>query len=235
MNEKDLQHLLSLSVLSLIGPRWDIEYLSGCGLYKKGSSETCDLVLNMGHTTEGFGPYENILKTFLQGLGIVDQETYTDRLKELIGGTVFSLHMDQMLQLGRGMNQQQRNQLGSIHIGTHPYARDLFNEVMSYEFHWPAEGLKAYDIANAVMLLRVGISLGYLDETQQSAYLEWLFMEVESLFMTYKAFGEAAVIGRNIHLKHLDIIGVETSLLDNEWILSMAYHSLWSPLKLVDV
>ena len=227
MTENQKQWLLSLSAMSLLGPKCDLDGLTGKGYYKKKDASKGLLDQHLDLSKAPYKQYNRQVQDYLAIFEISDQASFDHRLEELMNGSSFSKDMDRLMQLGRTMDIDQRCQKRTLYVDGHPYSFGLFREVMTYEFHWPREGLGAYDTANAIMLLRLGKSLGYLTEERQEDYLSWLFMEADSVFGNYKKFGNDAVIARNVHLTHLKILGMKTESFEIPNVYAMAYYGIW--------
>lgn len=216
--------LLSLSVLSLLGPKPDIDRLTAQGFYKKPSSggrlfskdlDTKDQI-NQG-----------LIQGYLEDMGITDREKFYQVLDAAISGSEFGHNIERLMQLGKTMNVVDREKKQSFIMNGHPYLYETFEEVMTYEFHWPKEGFFAYDLANAIMLVRLGLGLEYMDEDLQSDYLERLQPLAKKVFESYKTFGCDAAIGRSIHCKYLQQVGAGKMTTHEKEVLAMAYYSLW--------
>ncbi len=216
--------LLSLSSMSLLGPKLDIDGLLIKGFYKKPSGGQELFVKDLIASDQ---VDEELLQCFLEGLGITDREKFYDVLDRTISGSDFAKNIERLMQLGRTMNAVDREKRQTFVINGHPYLYETFEEVMSYEFHWPKEGLFAYDLTNALMLVRIGMGLGYMDEELQSIYLERLEPLAQKVFENYKSFGRDAAVGRQIHSKYLLQIGSGKMTSVQTDVLSMAYYSLW--------
>ncbi len=216
--------LLSLSAMSLLGPKLDIDGLASKGFYKKprGGQELFAKDLIAGNQVD-----EELLQCFLEGLGVADREQFYDVLDRSISRSEFAKNIERLMQLGRTMNAVDREKRQTFIINGHPYLYEIFEEVMSYEFHWPKEGFLAYDLANAVMLVRVGIGLGYMDEELQSGYLERLAPLAQKVFEDYRSFGRDAAVGRQIHSNYLLQTGAGKMTSVQTDVLGMAYYSLW--------
>lgn len=168
-----------------------------------------------------------LIQEFLDTLAITDREKFYQVLDGCISGSEFARNIERLMQLGRTMNEVDREKRQSFVINGHPYLYETFEEVMTYEFHWPKEGFYAYDLSNALMLVRLGIGLDYMDEEVQTTYLERLEPLAQKVFEDYKTFGCDAAVGRRIHCKYLQQIGAGKMTNQQTEVLAMAYYSLW--------
>lgn len=227
MTEQENQWILSLSLVSLMGPRCDVDLLMLKGFYKKGQQLDDLLERNIYLERDTFSAYKDGAHMFLEALGVTDARSFEKKMDQLIDGSEFATNMERMLQFGRMMDEESRHQKRTIIVNDHPYLYELFETLMSFEFHWPANGLKAYELANAVMLLRLGVDLEYIDTARQGYYFEDIHLRVEKIFIDYKTYGQEAVIGGIIHSKYLEMIS--NGKIDVKWdeVLSIAYYSIW--------
>lgn len=233
MNNKFLQWLLSLSLLSLLGPKVDIDFLTSRGFYGK-SKEKPDLLLNISIEEGVFLKYKGEIQSFLNVMNVSDKESYKNKLDELVHGSLFTKNMDKMMMLGKMMTPVEREEMTTISVNKHPYNKSFFEQVLLYEFRWPKEGLCAYDLANTVMLLRLGIELGYIIEEDQYEYLNLLKDKYYDQFSTYKSFGRDVMIGRNLHVIHLKNIRSVDVIQDQQELLSIAYYGMWQYLETIE-
>jgi hypothetical protein len=135
--------------------------------------------------------------------------------------------MEALMQIGKTMSHDDRLDYKTLLINGHPYLKASFDEVMKYEFHWPKEGLLAFNISNVIMLLRLGTSEGYLDEGLQMEWLEKVHTILQASYTNYKDFGRDALIGRELYLHYIHKIKGKQSCFQNKMILSLAYYGLW--------
>ena len=230
MNKKLLQWLLSLSLLSLLGPKCDIDFLSSKGFFKK-NSEIPELLLNISYNESVFVKYKTEIQSFLDLMNVSDKDSFKIKMEELVQGTLFSKNMDKMMLLGKMMTKEERENRDAIIVNKHHYNKAFFNEVLLYEFRWPKEGLYAYDLANGVMLLRLGVELGYIIEEDQYDYLNTFKDKYYDQFTSYEGFGRDVMIGRNLHISHLKSIRSAKVIEDQEQLLSIAYYGMWQYLE----
>lgn len=218
--EQDRQWLLSLSLPSLLGPRGDVERLEEEGFYKNSHQKT--LVLSPVCTT---GTEDTA--AFLKALGATDKEGCMAKLKALSDHRGFSEDTQKLLQLGRTFSLPMRELPKAYMINGHPFLYDYLKRVMAYEFHWPKVGLKAFDIANYMMLVRVAKGKGWLKDEDYEACLTEIFPKAKAVFEGYKQFGEEATLGRKLFCDYLELIGEGNALTAQKAVLPIAYHSVW--------
>lgn len=232
MDRTKLQWLLSLSLLSLLGPKSDVDKLVQSGFYKKPGQGKPELTLNISIDDPIYNKYETEIHSFLDKMNVSDKESYHLKVKELISGSLFNKNLDKMMTLGQLMPYSQRDNQKTMVVNKHPYSKQFFDKVMLYEFRWPLNGLYAYDIANVMMLLRLGVEQGFLIEEDQIVYLEQVLTKFLGKFIDYKIFGEECSIGRELHvyrLKHTRSVQVVE---DQEQLLSIAYYGVWQYLSI---
>lgn len=227
LEDNILQWLLSLSSMSLLGPSCDVEDLTLKGFYKKSAGYINMLDKNILLDKQPFSKYASVIQGIFNYFNINDQESYIQKLEEMIGGQGFTKNVDQLLQLGRTMSLSERNRRRSIVINGQFYFFEMFEEVMKYEFVWPKEGLVAYDLANVILLLRLGTSAGYLTNEGQQQYFDKLHIFATNIFTSYEVFGYNANIGRKLQLKHMALIRNNLSMLDQNSAFNMSYFSIW--------
>lgn len=218
--EQDRQWLLSLSLLSLLGPRSDVKRLEEEGFYKNSHKKT--LVLPPACTA---GIEDT--SAFLRALGAMDKDGCMAKLKALSDHKGFSEDTEKLLQLGRTFSAPMRELPRAYMINGHPFLYDYFKRVMAYEFHWPKTGLKAFDIANYIMLVRVAKGKGWLRDEAYEAYLTEICPKAKAVFEGYQQFGEGAALGRRLFCDYLGLIGEGNPLTAQKDVLAIAYHSVW--------
>lgn len=192
-----MQCLLSFSNMSVLGPRYDIDELARQGFYKKCGS-IHHLEKNIPIHDLKYGAYIQELKSYLSSLEIGNRDQFMQRLDEFLEGSVFNINMNKLMQVGRMMSTTQRQSEDFFVINHHPYPRMLLDELMQYRNHWPLQGLLAFDIANGLLLLRVGIALDYLDDEIQSNYFDKFYGLLCDEYQSFHEFGIDAAIGRNM-------------------------------------
>lgn len=227
MTDNELQWLLSLSMVSLMGPRCDIDSLTDRGFYKNPAKMDEFLEQNILLDRERFSCFTEPAGKFLQALEVNSPRSFEKKMNELIDGSAFRTNMDRMIRQGRMMSLEQRRIKKAVIVNEHPYLYDLFETVMSYEFHWPEHGLQAYELANAVMLLRLGVGLEYIDKTRQGYYMDDIMLKLNKMKLSYRDFGRDAVIGGIIHSKYLELIS--NGRVKTEWddVLKIAWFGCW--------
>ncbi len=103
-----------------------------------------------------------------------------------------------------------------------------------YKFNFPKNGLMAYDMANLILLLRIGVNKAYLSEEEQLEYLEQILHKIKQAYSSFKQFGIDAAIGRNIHIKYISIIRTGEITWEQKGALSIAFYSVWNKLQLIE-
>lgn len=231
MDRDNLQWLLSLSLLSLLGPKCDIDKLVQSGFYKKGNTQKPEFSLNIDIADSIYSNHKKEIHSFLDKMNVVDKDSFHQKVRELLDGSLFSTNIDKMMTLGQLMSYADRVNITTMFVNKHPYNKDFFNHVMTYEFRWPINGLYAYDIANVMMLLRLGIEEGFLIEEDQYQYLEEVLNKFKDKFVDYKKFGEECSIGRELHVYRLKATRSVEVIEDQEQLLSIAYYGVWQYLE----
>lgn len=231
ISDKELQWLLSLSAISYAGPVADLEALTNKGFYKKGGGILNLLDKDILVHREPYIKCKPAIEGMQEDLDIHDRNSFYAALDAMVEGWDFAADMHQMMVLGRTLDGRNRDRKRSFLINGHPYLYELFKEVMKYEFHWPKQGLLAYEIANGVMLGRLGVSMGFMDEDIQQDYFDKLFEKVKDNYKGYRTFGTDAAIGRHIHIRHLEIISNTKVSTDKRHVLSKAYYGIWQYLE----
>lgn len=222
-----MEWLLSLSVVSLMGPKCDVDYLVANGFYKKNDNFQEGIERHIYLDREKYRVYVDRAHQFLEILEIKDARSFEKKMDELLDGSEFALNMETMLQLGRTMDMESRSNQGTVIVNNHPYLFELFETLMTFEFQWPKYGMRAYELANAVMLLRLGVDLDYIDRTRQGYYFEDIQLRLDKIFENYKDFGQAAIIGGVVHSKYLELISNGTNKIEWNDVLSIAYYGIW--------
>jgi len=220
MTETDIEWLVSLSLISLLGPKGDVDFLKTSGFYKK----TEGMKPELAQTYEGDA---DMIQHFLEALRIVDRDSYLAKLKELLEGSGFSANAKKLLQLGRTLGVVERELPKSYMINGHPYMYDFLEVVMQYEFHWPKEGLRPLDVANYVMLLRVGRGRAWLMGTAYKEALEAVLPLAKEVFDNYESFGKDSALGRQIYCDYLRLVGESSPMIHQKDVLRVAYYSVW--------
>lgn len=227
MTDAEQQWLLCLSTSSLLGAKSDIDALSAKGFYKKPDKFKTPLDLDVGLENPIYKKNEPIILAFLTIFEIEKRQSFYQKLDHFIEGSAFAKNMNRLMQVGKAMDEVEREKKETFVINGHPYLHEGFQVLMTYEFHWPKHGLRSYDLANALMLIRLGSSLGYMDEEAQLDYLLKINEALEPIYETSKSFGESAEIGRQIHCKYLKSMGMGKELSGQNDVFSMVYYSVW--------
>ena len=223
------QWLLALSVMSLIGPKWDVDRLKKKGFFKKTEQVQKPLDMNL----EGDSTYDSQVEAFLEIFDIDHREKYYLILDALLEGSNFAKDMARLMQIGKSMGKVDREKRQSFFVNGRLYLYDSFRVLMAYEFHWPKHGLRAYDIANGLMLLRIGRGLGYIEDDEIDNYCQKYYDVAKEIFKDWSSFGEAAELGRQVHCKYLSTIGTGKLLTGEKNYLSIAYYSIWKHMKVL--
>lgn len=232
MTSKEMQWVLSLSCLSLLGPKCDIDDVKLKGFYKKCIGYISFLETNIDFRKESFKSYEKAIKEIYSYYDIVDAISYTNKIEELIGGSIFASNMERLLQLGRTMTLAERANRRPIVISGHLFFYEMFEMVMKYEFHWPKKGLVAYDLASAIMLLRTGVIFGYLTPEIQNDYFEKVLSITSEHFKSFEQFGIEAEIGRKIQLRWMALVNNNLSNVESSFVLEMSYYGIWQYIEI---
>lgn len=226
MTSFELQGLLSLSTMSILGPRYDIDSMMGDGFYKSGAMKYhLDKDLSTDKAT--FGKYSQQISSFISNFGINDRNSYIEKIEELLEGSSFSSNMDKLFQLSRMMSVEERGNVDTILVNRSPYPKIMIDTVLDYELHWPLQGLIAYDIANGIMLLRLGIHLGYIDSELQMGYFTKFLEILKGEYTNYHDFGVDACIGRNLHICTLELTRNNQLPKEILSVLSECYFGIW--------
>ncbi len=228
MTDKERQWMLSLSALSLLGPRCDVGRLISLGYYKMALNEPFEWPFGVV-ATEGVDV--EMLSAYLEELGISDAASFEEKLSEWYEGTGFIGNVKKLMQLGKTMGADRRQVAKSVIINGFPYMYDFFEQLMKYEFYWPKHQLDAYEVANSVMLIRVGYVKEWLTESKGEELLQGLFEKAKECFEDYESFGKEAIIGREIHCAYLKHIGSKSSVVTQSEVWPIAQYSLWAHMK----
>jgi hypothetical protein len=231
MTNQELQWLLSLSVMSLLGPQFDLAILADKGFYKKYKKEELYFELNMNENIHHYRNFEKMIQSFIDDFHIEDRDSYIDKVEALINGSDFSVNMTKLLHIGRTMSNESREIRRPFVINSRLYFYDVFEIVMNFDMEWPKEGLDAYDIANGVMLLRLGVSLGYIYEEEQMTYLEKLFHKAEDVFVDYLTFGKAADVARQVDILSTEAVVNSKIVFHRQLVLEAVYLGIWKHLE----
>lgn len=230
MNNDQLQDVLSLSAVSYVGPLYDVMDLTGKGFYKKKTKENMDLDLHISMFEEPFNSnskaYDKMIKTF----NIKDNKSYGLLMEELLKGWELTKAFENLFQITKLLSQEERLKKKAIATNGYVFSYKFYQKVKIYEFHIGKRGLMAYDLANMILLLRLGVNMDYIAPTKQMDYLEKVLEKVESNFDSFRQFGEEAIIGRNIHLLYKELESNQPNPEKKDGLLSVAYYSIWNHL-----
>jgi len=227
MTDTQEQWLLCLSASSLLGPKCDIDALNKKGYYKKMDPQKGRLDLNIDPGNALYKDNEPLIQAFLAVYQVKDRESYYQVIDKLIEGSDFAINMNRLMQVGKAMDQVDREKKVTFMMNGRPYMYENFQTLMGYEFHWPKYGLRSYDYANALMLVRLGESLGYGEEGLQLTYLQKILEKLELVYKSPKDFGESTEIGRQLHCKYLSSMGIGKGITEEKEVFSMVYYALW--------
>lgn len=229
MTNQQLQWLLSLSSISLVGPGYDLDILEAKGFYKKGPKEEMYFDRYIDSDRKCFDAYKEHFESFLNDLYVEDRRSYLKKVNELCNGSEFSSNLTKLVNIGRTLSLEDRLKEQPYIINGRLYFYDMFELVMTYEYNWPDVGLEAYDIANAIMLLRMGRYLDYLDDDEQMFKLEELYIKASKY--DYKTFGQAANIGREIHIRMLDEVLHTSTIYESSLALAACHYGIWDHME----
>lgn len=227
MTQDQQQWLLSLSAISQLGPEMDVDHLSSKGFYRKIKSGVAYIDRHIDISKKPYKNYTKEIDNYLKIWQVRDKVSFISTVEELIQGSDFGVNMHRLVEIGRMMTLKDRMNKQTFLINGHPYLFDLFEYVMVYEHHFPQDGFLAYDIANAIMLLRLGLGKAYISEKEQTNYFDTILEKGTGRYSSYKQFGTDATIARNIHEKQLNVIDSSPKTKDFKPYLSIAYYGIW--------
>lgn len=231
MTEQELQCLLSLSCISILGPEYDMEELNRQRFYKKDNGIINKLERHLPINEDKFSLHSKELLNLLTISDIHDADSYVEKINELVKGSVFSNHMDKLMQLGRMMQKDQFENMTQIMVENRPYSKIIVEAILDYQFHWPLQGLVAYDVATAILLLRAGVELGYISTAVQMTYFEQFLEIIKGEYTSFNQFGVDAAIGRNLQICHVEYIRSDRLPESIPSILSECYFGIWKYIK----
>jgi hypothetical protein len=198
MTQDEREWLLGLSALSIIGP--------------------------LSHHSAS---YAQAQKMMLNYFDITDGQSFLKVVVALRDGTIFSRHMYGLLQRGKTMSRDERQRERVFQIEGHSYSYELFSKLMDYELYWSKNHMKISDLTNGIELIKLGVVSGYCSTESQQSLLESYLQEVSIHFESYKTFGIAAVMGRELRLLHLQQRELASKITDVQHALAMAYYGTW--------
>lgn len=198
MTQDEKKWLLQLSALSLIGP--------------------------MSHSGTALPIAQ---KAMLNYFDITDGQSYLQAVMTLRDGSLFSRHMYHLLWLGKMMDIEARQIERAFHIEAHSYSYEVFTKLMAYELHWTKKVMEIGDLTNGIELIKLGVSGGFISEESHQNILESYFHEVKERFESYKSFGIAATMCRELRLCHMQQKELSSKIIDMQHVLAIAYYGVW--------
>jgi len=234
LTQREVQWLLSLSELSLLGPQCDLDAISTKGILGKFKSTQSELELCIFMNKEPFLTHKSKILRFLEEFSITNALSFEGKIVELLNGSQSSKNIEQLVLLMKLMDHNDYDQKKMLCVNGYTFSQSIKEYIKNFEFHWPKEGFLAYDLANTIMLLRLGVGLGYIDTDKQKEYFEQIFPIAKSIFISYQQFGQDATIGRNIHIHHLKNSRNNDIVFEQKGVFAMAYYGIWENREFLD-
>ncbi len=202
MNE---QRLLSLSAMSILGDDFDARTLRKQGhffkkIFSKDSPEDYFLIRDI--TPEilkkemSYTGRVTFLKKFC---GIGEDYSISQALHEQYNGSRINHQICLDREWIRSLSDKQMDEIKITDVGSDNYR--YYNIIMRLERYWPKKQLLASNIANGIMLVRIALGHGEIDDNTAYQYLSAFHKQAINNFDSLEAFLSDAA--RCLELQHL--------------------------------
>jgi len=213
-----------LSGLSYVGPYPEVDELVKLNFYRNNDIELVKGLIN--YNEEPYHQYITHYKEFLDDLSVSDQNSFNDKIVELVNGSTIGKSLDRFFSMTRLMKAGKKQGHKEVIINGHLYSRELFDVLVSYEMEWPNNGTFAYDMANLVLLIKLGVGLDLCQIGKAEETLEMVVDQIKERYDDAKSFCTDAVIARTVHLKYLKTIKRKRGIPSEDYVLSIGYYSI---------
>lgn len=202
MNE---QRVLSLSAMSILGDDFDARTLKKQGnfikkMFSKDSPEDYFLIRDITPAILkkelSYSERENFLKIFC---GISEDYSISQALHEQYNGSRINHQICLDREWIRSLSDKQLDDMKITDIGSDKYR--YYNLIMRLERYWPKKQLLASNIANGIMLVRIALGHGQIDDDTAYQYLSAFHEQAINNFDSLDDFLSDAA--RCLELQHL--------------------------------
>jgi hypothetical protein len=216
--------ILSLSVGTIVGPYEDVRHLQKNDYYKNHKNTELEL------QEEYFNRLHNSVIDFEKIMNINDNN-FIPIIEDLSQNRGFSRRYTKLRNSLLLKNPEQLEKLCSKELDKKNKKAKFNRTLLTSYMTWPKNGLLAYDLVNAVMLLRIGKINNYIGQKDFDYWLEVIGNKMLQHYYDYDSLARDISVGLNIHLSELESEGNLLASFPINGLLLTAKESIWNHIE----